>query len=302
MTWLWLFMGCAGGLEVDDWVPSDAGLERDEVVEPALEADGLEGPSGLALWRGEIFVAEEDGGRVQSVDTREIWVEGLGGPTWLETTEWGLVIADGALGELWLLEETGDLVLLSSGHTALGRIRADGANLWWLDPDVGELWLVPLPNGEAALMADDLQTPVGLSLVEGRPWILEQDSKELTEFDPDTGSVTTLLDLDDPPHDLVTEDGQAFITTRSTRWPYGGFILAMDGDGVEEISYSPPEPERIEVGESHVYWTSKQSITRVNREGGTYELVAGMTAVEDFILVDDGVVWTDGQAGEVRSW
>jgi hypothetical protein len=152
------------------------------------------------------------------------------------------------------------------------------------------------------MLTDGLDNPVGLSVLDGVPWVAEQDEELVLELDPLTGELSTVAELEDPPHDLVRDGEIAFLSTRSTRWPYGGFILSLSGGDLDEISYSPPEPERIGFDEEVVIWSSKQSITRVAREGGTYELVAGMTAVEDFITVDGLIYWTDGQTGEVLSW
>jgi hypothetical protein len=303
MIWVLLgLFGCAETQDFEIWSPEDTGLLADEVDQPAVLASGLEGPKGIAWWQNQLFVAEESGGRVVSIEAGDIWAEDLIGPTWLAAEEDWLLIADGAGGSVELLDIDGGRVTLSAGHISIGRIALVDGEAWWLDPDEGELWSALVPGGEARLRADDLANPVGLSVVAGVPWIAEQESGLLTEVNPETGELTTLAVLDDPPHDLIREGDVAFLTTRSTRWPYGGFILAVDSGDVDELAYSPPEPERIGLSEDYVIWSSKQSLTRVSRQGGTYELAAGVTAVEDFITVGEVIRWTDGQTGEVLEW
>ena len=300
MSWMMLAMGCSGALEYDDWTPADTGWSMDEVEQADVVAQGLEGPVGIAWWQQQLFVAEEDAGRVVSLDEEEAWLEGLEGPSWLSAEGDWMLVADTT--SVHVLGSDGSGVTLSEGHESIGRIELVDGVAWWLDPDAGELWMAELPDGEAVRITDGLAVPVGLSVLDGAPWVAEQDDELLIEIDPETGEQSTVAELEDPPHDLVREGEDAFLTTRSTRWPYGGFILAVSDGDVDEISYSPPEPERIGLDTDYVIWTSKQSITRVSRQGGTYELVSGMTAVEDFVSVDGFVYWTDGQTGEVLSW
>mgnify|MGYP003956107335 CR=1 FL=1 len=303
MSWILLgLMGCGDQLEPDAWNPQEAEMVGDEVAQPVVLASGLDGPKGLAWWQEQLFVAEEDGGRVVSIEEGEVWVDDLSGPTWLAAEGDWLMIADSAAGAIELLGSDGSRRTLSEGHASIGRIALVNGQAWWLDPDAGELWSADTTDGSGYLVAESLDDPVGLSVLDGVPWVAEQESELLTEVDPETGESSTVAELEDPPHDLVREGDAAFLTSRSTRWPYGGFILSVHDDEVEELSYSPPEPERIGLTEDHVIWSSKQSITRVDRSGGTYELVSGMTAVEDFISLEGVIMWTDGQTGEILSW
>ena len=302
MIILTLIIGCTGPITYETWIPNDTGVNYDEVASPTLIADELNGPIGLTRWLDEIFVAEEDGGRIQSIESGEIWVDGLGGPTWLESGPAGLLVADSAGGALILLDESGDVHTLSDGHQDIGRITMIDSQVWWLDPESGELWTMTVPDGTPTLLTNDLVTPVGLDVHNGVVWVLDQDSQELSTVVSETGELETQAILDDPPHDLIVDGSTAFVTTRSTRWPYGGFIVSIEDGTISRLSDSPPEPERIGLDETHVYWTSKQSITRVSRNGGTYELVSGITAAEDLWIETGTMFWTDGQAGEVRSW
>ena len=53
------------------------------------------------------------------------------------------------------------------------------------------------------------------------------------------------------------------------------------------LSDSPPEAERLLVHDGFVYWSSKQSITRISTDGGTYEMVAPNTTVGAMHVQED---------------
>lgn len=64
--------------------------------------------------------------------------------------------------------------------------------------------------------------------------------------------------FDDDVRRLTIYNEELFVTTRSTRWPYGGWILRLIGSeadwSVEQISESPPEAEHILVHNDTVVW------------------------------------------------
>lgn len=295
-------VGCSHSGEFAEWQPLDSGVVYEEVDPPEQFATGLSGPVGIVWWQSQLVVAEQDAGRVVSVDSGTVWAEGLAGPTWLAAHGERLLVADAEAGSVLLLDADGTSSWLSTDHATIGRIALTEDYAWWLDPDVGELWRADLITQEVERLTNELDTPVGLAVVDDVVWVAEQETEQITMVHPETGLLSTVVELEDPPYDLVRDGDEAFVSTRSTRWPYGGFILSVVENEVRELSYSPPEPERIVFSDTHVIWASKQSITRVEREGGSYVLVAGMTAVEDLIVQDDHVFWTDGQTGEVLGW
>ena len=77
------------------------------------------------------------------------------------------------------------------------------------------------------------------------------------------------------------------------------YALESSGGTLGALSYSPPGLDRLWVDGPHVYWASSQSITRVSREGGTYEMLAAETRVGDFLVQDDWLLWTDRDRGDV---
>ena len=63
-----------------------------------------------------------------------------------------------------------------------------------------------------------------------------------------------------------------------------------------------PERVRIVFSDTRVIWIAKQSIIRVEREGGAYDRVSGMTPVKGLIVVCDRVFCASEQIGEVLRW
>ena len=123
----------------------------------------------------------------------------------------------------------------------------------------------------------------------------------LLSVDPANGTVTTLASPFEDPRDVRWDDGTLYFTARSPNWPGGGWLYSVGdtGGSTSQLSYSPPGIDRIVLTEDSIYWTSTQSITRVAREGGTYEVLATETRVGGFVVQEDRLVWTDRDRGQV---
>ena len=138
-------------------------------------------------------------------------------------------------------------------------------------------------------------------------YILHRDGKTLYELilddDFSTYSVTEQHIFDDIPHQMILQQDRFFVTTRSFRWPYAGWIVELeDSNGMlqeHRLSETPPEPEWIGVTDNYVYWSSKQSITRIHKEGGIFEMIAPQTTVGNLLAVNHQVWWTDHKGGRV---
>lgn len=111
------------------------------------------------------------------------------------------------------------------------------------------------------------------------------------------------VDFEDEARRMTINNDAFYVTTRSTRWPYGGWILKVEGTvgdmTTERLCDSPPEAEHILVHNEMVYWSSKQSITTVSTEGGTYEMLAPLTTVGGMLIHNGTLWWTDTKGGRV---
>ncbi len=296
MSGLWLLLSCTGvgsgdsGFEPPEWE------DLDEVPEPAVLAEDLDDPRGLALADDGLLVLEAGAGTllVLSADGEVDEVAGgLEGVRWVEAhgeealvvgtgTAWRVDLATGGAKELATLSSGGPADLGDDGAVAL----VDGAGLWLGDLEEISFVLELTGATDVAWSGDQVL-------------VARRDAKEVVVADGTTGEALDAISLEDGPVSLAVADGDVFLTARSTRWPNAGWVMAGPVEALEEISTTPPDPGRVAVGEDDVFWASKQSITAVPREGGTYEVVGARTAVAELVLWRSEPVWSDPQRGLV---
>lgn len=140
-----------------------------------------------------------------------------------------------------------------------------------------------------------------------RWYFINKSNQQLAEvtFDTALQSAETSIvhTFEDIPHQVTSHNNDFFVTTRSFRWPYAGWIVGLQEENemfVEKrIGETPPEPEYILYHDNYVYWSSKQSLTRVSQDGGTYEMIAPQTTIGDLILFENAIWWTDTKGGRL---
>jgi hypothetical protein len=138
-------------------------------------------------------------------------------------------------------------------------------------------------------------------------YFVNQDNQQLFEiiFDENLQNVDLqeLHTFDDIPHQITSHNNVFYVTTRSFRWPYAGWIVGLseqDGNWQEwKISETPPEPELILSYGEYVYWSSKQSLTRSDIDGGTFDMIASQTTVGGLTQSNDSIWWTDRKGGRL---
>ena len=130
-------------------------------------------------------------------------------------------------------------------------------------------------------------------------WITTQDDNGLWKLEQDDCELVKTFD--DIPHKMAASDEGIWVTTRSFRWPYGGWIVWYDGDQLIKTTESPPEPSHVLSWDNSVIWSSKQSITQWAGDS-TYEMIASQTTVADFALLDNTLYWSDPHGGRVGSF
>ena len=150
---------------------------------------------------------------------------------------------------------------------------------------------------KTARFSRDLPTPYGLAISGEQLSISTQADQAVWEYNISTGDIEQILSFQEVPYGLDDSDG-LWIATRSTRWPYGGWIYKHDGS-LSQISNSPPEAKLILGTETGVVWSSKQSIAYMENEASTYQTLGIQTAVGDMIVLDDVLYWTDRQSGRL---
>ena len=138
-------------------------------------------------------------------------------------------------------------------------------------------------------------------------YFINKNNKQLAEviFDDALQNAETSIvhTFEDIPHQVTSYNDDFFVTTRSFRWPYAGWIVGLREENetlVERrLGETPPEPEHILYHDEYVYWSSKQSLTRVSQDGGTYEIIAPQTTIGDLVLFENAIWWTDTKGGRL---
>ena len=141
----------------------------------------------------------------------------------------------------------------------------------------------------------DIETAYDLHFWNDILWISDQNSKSLWTFDGFDCSLAHTLDT--IPHKITSNDESLWVTTRSSRWPYGGWILALQNGSLNKRTQSPPEPEDIIIWQDTVFWSSKQSITSFVQE--PYEMEALQARVSHMLIHENILYWSDPQGGRI---
>ena len=295
--------GCPAHSELPDWpsVPSAAS--------PEILLGGLDDPAGLAVFDGGFALALRGSGDVLFLDANleetGVLAEGLDAPSRLLSVGEHLVVSTAGSPGLWLVDAVGEASPLWDGEGPVTDLVSDGGTLWFTVSETettgASLRRLEIDGVGSEVLSDGLSEPGGISLDAGDVYVADFGRGQVLSFDGITGAETLVTSPDEDPRDVVWDDSNLFIAARSDRWPGGGWIYALEAPGgnLEGLSYSPPGLDRLAVDGQYIYWSSSQSITRVPREGGTYELVAGKTRVADFLVLDDSVIWTDRDRGEL---
>jgi hypothetical protein len=268
-----------------------------EVLEPAFE--DLLWPNHLLSSESGLYWVERDAGQLHLSDSEgilESWDLNIESPPLALLSNDDDVIWQTDVG---IYSQNGDTIVGESTGILFNHTQDGENSLYWtiqtndstqLINDRGTEWTLDFDVHEAISVNDTL-------------YLLDRGSKTLYWFDTETNAVTVAFNFTDEPRKLYVESDTLYATTRSSRWPYGGWIVELNGseDSCTEtrISDSPPEAEYLLVFDEHLYWSSKQSITRVALEGGTYEMVASMTTVGSMIIHNNSLWWSDSKGGRL---
>ena len=298
-----LCTGCGSVLEERSWpdVPITA--------MPEVFVSGLLEPAGLSRLGDEVVVVDRGSGEVILLDSNfslvEVLAEGLDEPERVLATESGVVVSTEGTSELWLVETNQTETLLWSGDGLIVDMGWDGEKVWFVssageNTEAALAWVRPA-DGSGGTLTTLPSEPGGIALDQGMLYLADVGREQVFSYDLVSGEEALLASPEEVPRDVVVDEGMLFVSARSERWPGGGWVYALEPSGgtLGALSYSPPGLDRLWVDGSHVYWVSSQSITRVSREGGTYEMLAAETRVGDFLVQDDWLLWTDRDRGDV---
>ena len=279
------------------WAPGTP-WDNDAVPAPRVILDGLEGPAGLSEGFGALVVAESGAGRVWQHDGQvgSVLIDGLDAPAEVLATPQGVVVID---GDQVLLVVDGERAEVASDQQAPQSLRLGLQSVWWVESgsgNDGRIWR--MDEGDVHAVAEGLESPHGLAVVGERAMTAETGNWRIIEVS-DGGAIEPLAVVGGTIRDVAADCEQPFYVSESTRWPYPGFVGTVSGGEADPLSESPPEPSRLLTSGPHLIWATKQSIHRVERDGGTFQTLAQRTAVGDMVIWGDTLIWTNPDRGEV---
>jgi hypothetical protein len=293
-------VGCVSP-EVAEWSPGAPWTVQD-MAPPEPIFTELVTPMGLAVMSPtQLWVVDEGADRVLLLTTDgeiEQSIDAVSGPRWVAYGPGEVVVTEPHdQGRVLLFTDQGDAVqTLSVSQAPWGQVTYGGERFWWFEEGQSVLyWWLDGQVGQRDLMRS-IVALTGTS--EGvRVAIGDRDPWEIVN-----GLGESLGEVDYAPQALAWQDGVLWGTTRSARWPFGGWVVRWDAADAELVQYSPPEPGPLALTDSAVFWGSKQTLTQFSLDASAYEAIAVQTAVGDVVSVDGGVFWTDRQRGALFSW
>ena len=282
---IFILIACGNDQEIDFWTWEEEHPTTEYLYEE------LQKPQGLIPYQDGLLVSDESLQSIVLLQDGEqmIVMETLPAPAELITHNDDVFFTTESTIEQLFVEE-GSSTPIVENLAAPKRITFHNDRLFWIEE--GALYY--LDDSQVQNLCSDLPTPYDIIEWDGSLWITTQGDNGLWKMEND--ACTLMETLDDIPHRMTVADDTLWITTRSFRWPYGGWIVSYDGNTTKHIE-SPPEPEHIIVWNSHVIWSSKQSIT--SYEQIPYSMLASQTTVGDMVIQNDVLYWSDVHGGRI---
>ena len=284
MLWsLWACQPVAESTQTHLWV--------EEVSEPIYFAGDLIHPVDFMVWEDGFLVADAGHEALMYVEGDEVsvYADDIVEPTALVSgTESYLFTAE----EIYLIDTQGNVEIVLDERESPSAPVLFEEGLYWLEQG----GLFQLKNGVAEELLSDLPDPYDLIVWEDLLWFTTQQDKAIWNYDriQDPIQVHSFPEI---PHRLAADIDQLWVSTRSSRWPYGGWIASFDEDNFDRQTQSPPEAEQIIAFDEGVIWASKQTIAYWTAE--PYTSVALQVMVSSMHIVGEELFWSDRQGGRL---
>jgi hypothetical protein len=255
--------------------------------------DNLTTPKGFVPYEDGFLVAEEEPGTISfvSTDSSTIFIDNLEKPNEIIETEDDSYLFSTANSIYEWNSNTEQNTLITDNRVSPHALIHTEESLYWLEEGA----FYTNESGTLQRACESLSEPYDLIYWADTLWISTQGDRSIWKYEDQT--CTHVITLDDIPHRFTQGEEGLWLTTRSFRWPYGGWVVFFDGDEVEKISESPPEPEHIITWQNSVIWSSKQSITAYTQD--PYNILSIQTTAGELLVVDDALYWTDTQGGRI---
>ena len=282
---IFFFISCASEQELDFWTWE----EEHQANEYSYHE--LQKPLGLLTFEDGLLVCDENLQSIVRLEDGEqtVLVNTLPSPSELLFHNENIFFTTESTIERLYVEEGSSEPLIENLNSPK-NVVSHGELLYWIEEGSLYYW----DNDQTLQLCPELSTAYDIIEWESTLWITTQSDNGLWKMEND--ECLLMETLEDIPHRMSVSNDTLWITTRSFRWPYGGWIVSYDGNTTKHIE-SPPEPEHITTWNGHVIWSSKQSIT--SYEEIPYTMLAAQTTVGDMIIHNDILYWSDVHGGRI---
>ena len=280
-------IACASEQEIDFWTWE----EEHPTIQYSYEE--LQKPLGLISYEDGFLVCDENLQSIVRLEEGEqtVVVDNVLSPSEIIIHNDDVYFTTESTIEQLLVEDNSSNPVIEN-LVSPKRITIYNEQLFWIEEDT----LYYLDGSQPATLCSDLSAPYDIIEWKDALWITTQGDNGLWKLE--NNECTLIEELDDIPHRMTVDTDTLWITTRSFRWPYGGWIVSYDGNTIKHTE-SPPEPEHITTWNGQVIWSSKQSIT--SYEQTPYSMLAAQTTVGDMIIRDNVLYWSDVHGGRIGS-
>jgi hypothetical protein len=294
-----LMVGCTSTDVEDSGFEPDVWPQTDGVSSPEVVLSGLDTPMGIAPCGDDLCVALRGSGEVISL-SGALYASGLEGPTEIQPVGKGLAVLDVDGEQVIWTDGTSTTVWAENQVDLVDLASRDSDACWSAGQDSGaNVTCRNVDSPDEIVLHDALSGPLRLNFNDhGLVVASGQSTGTITQV-LENGSREELASFSGPVMDVSSFGGDIYYTQQQVNWPSGGWIGWLSESGPVELSYSPPEPERLVVHQDWVVWSSFQSVTMAPIEGGEYVMLADQVAVGGLFLQDDILYWTDSKSGKL---
>ena len=222
-------VGCTPVFEAAeyDWV--------EEVDIPEFFGEELVSPKDMIAFQDGFLVADAAQDALFYVDESETYL--------LAEVASPLILREHLLASsdrIYELDEEGIPTLLVENRASPRAMLQYKDTIFWLEEDT----LFSLEDTEVVVQATELPQPYDMIVWEDAIWMTTQSDRGIWRFTMEEGAAQ-ILTSDNIPHCFSVSDEGLWVSTRSYRWPYGGWIGFFDGASLSLLSESPPQAEKL---------------------------------------------------------
>lgn len=295
-----------------DREPTDRPLAP-AVREPDVLYGGMVQPVALVPWLDALYVLDRVQVKVfevmEGVDVGQVPVEGLTSPRDMATDGNDLFITDDGTGDVLRVTAEFNVSPIATGQNAPLHVVADGGQVFWSTDD----GIMSCTDAGGVTLLADVVGVTDMALSASHLYLASSGgavtTDSMTGRVPREGGALEVINgygADFYPTSLAWEPDsrRLFILHRKRSWPADGH-LSQWAEGMSypvTFAYTPPSPGRMIHRDGFLYWTTSQTLVRMQvGVASTYEVVVPWTRGADMVGTGATLTWVDSQDGRLCS-